>query len=77
MPTCAECGKKVGIFNSQGWHYFCNDECKSKFQEKKKRGMIKTNITDKKKPKYKNFKEYVDFIKTDVVENKKPNNKKL
>ena len=39
MPTCADCGKKVSYFNYK-WdissqNYFCSDECRSKFREKK------------------------------------------
>jgi YHS domain-containing protein len=39
MPICAECGEKVSYFNYK-WdissqNYFCSDECKSKFREKK------------------------------------------
>lgn len=52
MPICAECGKRVGFFDSQlsisSQNYFCSDECRSKFREKKniekemqKKGMTK------------------------------------
>src|SRR3989338_2223920 len=54
MPNCAQCGKKMGFFdgqfsiNSEGAAYFCSDDCKIKFREKKeiekemqKKGMIK------------------------------------
>ena len=52
MPTCVECGKKVSYFNYK-WdissqNYFCSDECRNKFREKKniekemqKKGMTK------------------------------------
>ena len=53
MPTCAECGKKVGFFdgqfsiNSQNAAYFCGDKCKREFQEKKnlEREMQKKDMT--------------------------------
>ncbi len=44
MPNCAECEKKVSFFTSKSdfsGNHFCGDQCKTKYQDKKKIDQLK------------------------------------
>ena len=59
MPECTQCGKKVGFFSAKtaprskesfATDFFCNDECKNKFTEKRNKeemNLLKKSIEEK------------------------------